>query len=379
MKTAISHWTAEHGWESAGPLPENPRLVLYFGARSLLETERPPVTDWIERFPGAVVCGCSTAGEILGCQVREESLVAAVVGFEHTRVRAVVVPIEPGEDSRAVGRRATEQLAAPDLAHVLLVSDGLAVNGTALVEGIREVAGNEVAVTGGLAGDGDRFRSTLVGLGRDIRSRQVVVIGFYGDKLSVGYGSRGGWQPFGPRRRITRSDGNTLYELDGQPALELYRRYLGDLAAKLPASGLLFPLGVGREAGDEQTVVRTILAIDEESQSLTFAGDMPEGAYARLMKATSEELVDGAAAAGCEARAMAAGSSSLAILVSCVGRRLVLGQRTDEELEAVAEELPAGTDMIGFYSYGETCPAASSGISGLHNQTMTITLLGEVD
>lgn len=377
MKVSTALWSPGRGWESAGSLPEDPQLVLYFGSRTLLEGGAKPVAEWVGRYPDAVVCGCSTAGEIRGSQVHEGTLVAAVVRFDATVVRAVAEPVGPDDDSRAVGRRAAEKLGTADLAHVLLISDGLAVNGSALVEGIREVVGRDVVVTGGLAGDGDRFETTLVGLGGEIHPGQVVLVGFHGDKLSVGYGSRGGWQPFGPRRRITRSRGNTLFELDGKPALQLYKRYLGELATNLPASGLLFPLGVSPDATDAGTLVRTILAVDEDAQSLTFAGEMPEGAFARLMKATAEELVDGAAAAGEDASGMAADSSSLAILVSCVGRRLVLGQRTDEELEAVAGRLPAGTGMIGFYSYGEACPSLGSGISELHNQTMTITLLGE--
>ena len=194
----------------------------------------------------------------------------------------------------------------------------------------------------------------------------------------IGYGSRGGWEGFGPRRRITRSQGNTLLELDGQPALALYKRYLGERAAGLPATGLLFPLELTKDASEKAGLVRTILAVDEAKQSLTFAGDMPEGWYARLMKATGDQLVDGAANAGSDVALKSnADGSSLAIMVSCIGRRLVLGQRIEEELEAVIRSLPALTETVGFYSYGEACPSAGNDFSELHNQTMTITVIGE--
>ena len=375
MKTTTTRWTKETGWTL---LAAAPQLILYFGATSQLDAGAPAVRELTVKFPDAVVCGCSTAGEILGSHVFDESIVAALVQFQSTLVRAVVESTAGNADSAAVGRRAAGKLNTAGLRHVLILSDGLSVNGTALVAGFREILPPGVAITGGLAGDGSRFQKTFVGLGSDVKQDQIVAIGFYGAGIVIGYGSRGGWEGFGPRRRITRSQGNTLLELDGQPALALYKRYLGERAAGLPATGLLFPLELTKDASEKAGLVRTILAVDEAKQSLTFAGDMPEGWYARLMKATGDQLVDGAANAGSDATLKsAADGSSLAIMVSCIGRRLVLGQRIEEELEAVIRSLPALTETVGFYSYGEACPSAGNDFSELHNQTMTITVIGE--
>ncbi len=375
MKTTTTRWTKETGWTL---LAAAPQLILYFGATSQLDAGAPAVRELTVKFPDAVVCGCSTAGEILGSHVFDESIVAALVQFQSTLVSAVVESTAGNADSAAVGRRAAGKLNTAGLRHVLILSDGLSVNGTALVAGFREILPPGVAITGGLAGDGSRFQKTFVGLGSDVKQDQIVAIGFYGAGIVIGYGSRGGWEGFGPRRRITRSQGNTLLELDGQPALALYKRYLGERAAGLPATGLLFPLELTKDASEKAGLVRTILAVDEAKQSLTFAGDMPEGWYARLMKATGDQLVDGAANAGSDATLKsAADGSSLAIMVSCIGRRLVLGQRIEEELEAVIRSLPALTETVGFYSYGEACPSAGNDFSELHNQTMTITVIGE--
>lgn len=378
MKTTTCRWTKETGWALAAGTVTTPQLVLYFGAASQLAAGAPAVRELAAKFPGAIICGCSTAGEILGGHVFDDSIVAALVHFQSTSVRAVAESTANQADSQAVGRRAAEKLNTPELRHVLILSDGLSVNGTALVSGFREILSPGVAITGGLAGDGSRFQKTFVGLGGNVKSDQIVAIGFYGTSIVIGYGSRGGWEGFGPRRRITRSQGNTLLELDGQPALALYKRYLGERAAGLPATGLLFPLELTKDATEKAGLVRTILAVDEDKQSLTFAGDMPEGWYARLMKATGDQLVDGAANAGSDAVLKAnAGGASLAILVSCIGRRLVLGQRIEEELEAVIRSLPEQTKTVGFYSYGEACPSAGNDFSELHNQTMTITIIGE--
>ena len=232
-----------------------------------------------------------------------------------------------------------------------------------------------VQVTGGLAGDGDRFARTWVADRDGLRSGQVAAIGFHGSHVVLGCGSAGGWDLFGPRRLVTRSLGNVLYELDGKPALELYKQYLGDRAAGLPAAGLLFPLAVARAQGEGPTVVRTILGIDEATQSLTFAGDIPQGVQAQLMKSQLDRLIEGAEQAASAAQVAARGNI-LAVAISCVGRRLVLRDRTEEELEAVAEVLPPGAAIVGFYSYGELSPLAS-GVCDLHNQTMTLTTIGE--
>lgn len=377
MQTDTCRWTKETGWTAPAGSVKSPQLVLYFGATSQLDGEAASVRQLAAKYPQAVVCGCSTAGEILGNRVYDDSVVAALIEFQATTVRAVAESTAKHADSKTLGQRAGAKLNAPDLRHVLIFSDGLNVNGTTLVAGFRETLPPEVAITGGLAGDGSRFQKTFVGLGTDVKPDQIVAVGFYGDALVVGYGSRGGWEGFGPRRRITRSEGNTLFELDGQPALALYKRYLGERAAGLPSTGLLFPLEITRDISGVAGLVRTILTVDEQQQSVTFAGDMPTGWYARLMKASSEQLIDGAAAAARAANTPAIAGTPLALIVSCVGRRLLLGTRTEVELEEALRLLPPRTVGIGFYSYGEACPASAGQPSDLHNQTMTITCLSE--
>ena len=128
-------------------------------------------------------------------------------------------------------------------------------------------------------------------------AEQAVAVGFFGRDLRVGHGSEGGWEVFGLERRITAAEGNVLRELDGKPALELYRAYLGNLADDLPASGLRFPLAVRESDHAERALVRTLLAIDEDEQSMIFAGDVPQDWSAQLMGADADQLLDGAHAA----------------------------------------------------------------------------------
>ncbi|HYC79758.1 MAG TPA: FIST C-terminal domain-containing protein, partial [Candidatus Binatia bacterium] len=261
----------------------------------------------------------------------------------------------------------------------MVFSDGLRVNGTALVRGLNEKLPPNVSVTGGLVGDGAGFKKTVLGLNETPQEGRIILIGFYGNSLKIGYGSLGGWDAFGVERIITRSKGNVLYELDGQPALKLYKDYLGSKAQGLPSTGLLFPLRLRPKDSKDTEVVRTILGIDEKDQSMTFAGDMPEGATVALMKANFERLIDGASGAGnMSIEQLGKQEPELAILISCIGRKLVLKERVDEEIDAVRSAIGHGAATTGFYSYGELCPtAASEKQCQLHNQTMTITTFRE--
>jgi hypothetical protein len=299
------------------------------------------------------------------------------VRFARTALRRALTEVQGPQDSWQAGARLARELHDPQLRAVFVLSDGLQVNGTSLVAGLTQNLAAGVSVAGGLAGDGDRFERTWV-LGDEGPARQrVCAVGFYGAHVHVGHGHDGGWSVFGPERRITRSAGNVLYELDGKPALDLYKAYLGERADGLPATALLFPLSLKRE-DDSAPVVRTILGIDEERRALTFAGDMPQGGSARLMRANSEHLIDSAGRAVAQATSgLARDDAPLVISVSCVGRRLVLGERTEEEVETVVDGAPCRAAHIGFYSYGEIAPTLAGGASDLHNQTMTVTVISE--
>lgn len=378
MKVGQHVWQSTTDWSSNIGALEGycAQLVLVFGERAALQ--KPEVSAYLARqHPGALVVGCSTAGEIADVNVFDGSVVATAVALEHSSIALVTADVLSAEGSYEAGQTLAQQLNRPGLKHVLVLSDGLKVNGTSLAKAFRENLPVEVAVTGGLAADGDRFSQTGVLVDAQFHDKKVVAVGFYGDRLTVGYGSLGGWDSFGPQRVVTRSAGNVLYELDGQSALDLYKQYLGEHAINLPASALLFPLSIQMASG-QGSLVRTVLSIDEDAKSMTFAGDIPEGAVARLMKANTDRLVDGAAGAASGGRdRLGDRSADLAILISCVGRKLVLKQRVEEEVEAVRDVLGPGTMMTGFYSYGEICPGGAFTQCELHNQTMTITTLSE--
>ena len=384
MELETRTWKAAGGWSAPLPvqLDGDRTVVMAFGDPALGAPEfldRPnPIAELAAAFAASHVVGCSTAGQILHDTLTDGTLVVSVARFDQAEVHATVTSISGSEDSYDAGRRVAMELRGPTLRAVFVLSDGLQVNGSELVRGIQDEVAPEVVVTGGLAGDGERFGQTWVLAGDAVRSGAVTAVGLSGPSIVVGTGSFGGWDPFGPERLITRAKGNVLYELDDQPALALYKDYLGDRASGLPATGLLFPLAIRTTRDAPHRTVRTILGIDEDEQSMTFAGDVPEGSLAQLMHANKDRLVDGAMRAAAMSRVPATDGPELSIAISCVGRRLVLGERTEDEIEATLGALAGsgGSALIGFYSYGEIAPHGA-GSSDLHNQTMTITTIAE--
>lgn len=382
MKLQSFQYVTGKGWS----LPRFPELdsehtlVLIFAAPEFI-TDPRPIQELAQFYKKSKVIGCSSAGEIYGPNITDHSISVAVVQFEKTPIKIAAKKIQNMDESFVAGKEILSSLANNELRGVFILSDGLKVNGSELVRGFNSAKKKEVIITGGLAGDGSQFKKTWTVLNGEIITDNIVAVGFYGDHIKIGHGSRGGWDIFGPERRVTRAEKNVLFELDGKPALALYKEYLGDKAEGLPATGLLFPLAIRKDVDHKKQLVRTILAVDEKNQSLTFAGDIPEGYLARLMRANFDRIINGATEASQLTLSNHPNLSKnpdalLLIAISCVGRRLLLGERTEEETETTLELFPKGTQQVGFYSYGELSPFAT-GTCDLHNQTMTLTSISE--
>ncbi len=407
MKLETFYWEPQTGWsiERFPQLDSDQTLVLLWGASSLLD-HPAPLQQIQQAYPHSHLIGCSTAGEILGSSLLDHSLCVSVAQFQQTLVRSVSYSLksELGEiSSDQAGRMIAQQLADPDLQGVFLLADGLQVNGSQLIEGLNSIlnqtstteGSSPIIITGGLAADNHQFKQTWV-LDRGLpKSGSICAVGFYGQQVQISAGCQSGWTIFGPQRQVTRAQDNILYELDGKPALRLYQEYLGEQARNLPTTALFFPLAISSTTSARKPSVLSTVGVDELQQALILAGNIPEGAMTQLMRGNYERLVDGALAAALinryslqrkmqqwDKRELDSEISSekeplLAIAISGSGRRLVLGERTEEELEVTLDELPDQTQQIGFYSYGEFAPYGVAAICQLHNQTMTLTTIRE--
>ncbi len=346
-------------------------LALCFSSKEKLQ-EKGIYETVKEKFPQAHIVLCSTAGEICQEEVLDRSFVTVAMQFKKTKIEAASVNVKDYSSAYSAAIALAKKLPAKELSHVLIFSDGSLVNGSELVKGLTTQIDKTALITGGLAGDGAEFRSTLTGLNKQPAEGEIIAVGFYGKNIKITHGSQGGWDIFGLEKRVTNSSANVLLELEEQNALDLYKRYLGEEARHLPSSALLFPLSV-TIPGAKKPVVRTILSINEDEKSMTFAGDVPVGSTVRFMKANFDKLTMAAAEAALITKIDDERKPDFSLLISCVGRKLILGKKTEEEVKAVAKTFKHKTILAGFYSYGEISPFNEGGSCQLHNQTMTIT------
>lgn len=350
-------------------------LVLAFGERVLLDDVLPyKKIKYI--YPKADIVICSTSGQISNTSLVENSIVATAISFEKTAIKVSEIDILNNFNIQELGAMIKKDFFKEDLKSILIFSEGSFVNGTELINELIKQTKETVPIFGGLAGDEYKFEKTIVGLNSDASQGKVVAVGFYGDAIHFGFGSEGGWSDFGPEREVTLSEKNVLYKIGDRFALDLYKEYLGKYAKELPGSSLYFPLSM-KENIKAAPVVRTILSIDESKKSMTFAGNIPQGSFVRLMKGNLDKLIDASYNAASQTFSGQSIKPELALLVSCVGRKIVLGSRIEEELEVVKEVFGEDTLVCGFYSYGEISPTLKKVACELHNQTMTIATIYE--
>jgi hypothetical protein len=372
------HHYLDNAWKDySSPLnSEKCQIVLAFGSPECILN--PEIFQNLKSlYPNADIVFSSTSGEILDDTVFDNSVVATAIEFEKTKIRSLQTNVQQLKTSFETGQFLMEQLSEEDLCCLFVIADGTQINGSELVEGLNSKNKYNVPITGGLAGDADRFENTYTGLNDLPAQGNVIAVGFYGKNIRIGSSSYGGWDEFGHERTITRSDKNMLYEIDDKNALDLYKQYLGDYVNELPGSALLFPLSL-RLQDSEDRLIRSVLNINEGEKSMMFAGNLPEGSKVRLMKANFDKLIDASSDAATNLKAVNENTEpDLALLISCVGRKLILQDRTCEEVEAVKEIFGNKTIISGFYSYGEISPFDADKPCGLHNQTMTITTFTE--
>jgi len=375
MNIRQKKYTLSEGWETELECTvalSDYQLVLVFGNMALL-SKASVYANVRNEYPSAAIIFSSGSGSITNTSVNEDSISVTAINFTKASINTAAVNLSEVKSDYEAGCKLASGIKKDGLKYILVLSDGQLVNGSELVKGLQENFSDNILITGGLAGGNELSGQAIVGLNEVPYPGRIVLVAFYGD-IILNYGSVCGGTPFGPERLITKSEKNVLYELDGKPALDIYKLYLGDEANHLPASAYLFPICIG-PVSSVNTVVRSVQSINEAEKSLRFVGNIPRGYYARFVQIQSNKLVEGAT----EAAKNASGNSTpeLAILISCIGRKLVLSQRVEEEVEAVKAVLGSNVVLTGFYSNGEICPLLNTSKSELHNQTMTITTLSE--
>ena len=325
------------------------------------------------------IVGCTTDGEISSMGLTTESVVLG--GVSSCGLQFHVAVIEGLEsNSETAGLQLAAALPA-DTCYIQLFSDGLTGNGCALLRGIADRFGEKVPIAGGTAGDNGKFKQTWQFAGSRVLTDAAVAIGFTG-MLNLGTGIRSGWTPIGLPKKVTRASGNVLYELNGEPALHVFERFLGEHAEKLPAIGVEYPLGLLGKWGDvgeeDYYLLRATMNVDRAAGSISFAGEIPEGAMVSLTCGDTNSILEAAEQAARLASSDLKGHKPAVIFCySCMARKIVLGRLTRQEIDRIRSVIGTTVPIIGFYTYGEYCRIRCDGPSLLHNETVTLSVLGE--
>jgi len=375
-------WNLDKGWQfnkTEIENKENVAILFIFGTAKVMK-ENLFFNDIRNIYPNAILVGGSSAGTIYEDEIVDEShIIASALCFKKSKVKLAIENIHDIKDSFNIGKRLVSKLSADDLKHIIVLTDSINLNGSMLVEGLNANIDSEIPISGGILGEETKtFANAYVLANKPAQTSITIAIGFYGEIESF-YGSDSGWDDFGTERVITKSTGNIVYEIDGEPALDLYKKYLGDLADKLPASGLRFPLNIWNPDNNEKPVIRTLMAVDEVKKSLTFVSDVPQGFKAKLMKTNIDGLIDGSERAIQQTEFIPTeNKSAYCLAVSCIGRQLILDQLTEEELVVIDDYIGDNVELTGFYSYGEIAPFSKELKNcRFHNQTMTVTVITE--
>jgi hypothetical protein len=326
------------------------------------------------------VVGCSTAGEIAAGGARDATVVIIALGGPGFSVATAVGSSASG-DLRSAGAAAAacvQEVASSRYRALLLLTDGLAGDQMEIVRGAYGVAGAEVPLVGGCAGDDLRMQSTAQLHGPSVLTDSVVAAAI-GSDAPLGIGVRHGWRRVGEPMVVTRSNGNRVYGLDDKPALDVYLEYLGAPPAASADAGAFtrfaatHPLGLHRRSTEEQ--VRFIGDANFDDRSLGCIAAVPQGASVWLMEGDEHSVLAATDAACTDAVEALGGRAPLGIVAfDCIARRSVLGEA------GVAQEVLRITDhadgaaVAGFYTYGEI--ARTRGMSGFHNQTLVVLAIG---
>lgn len=354
----------------------NNPLVLVFANRLMLEDDTV-LEDIKTEFPYAHIVYASTAGEIIAIDVFDNSVTVIAIEFEKsTFIVKTDNILNHNKNTRQLGEALAKQMPTEGLKHLFVLSEGSFVSGTSLIKGLEHDIADNVSITGGLCGDDVRYQKTLASYNEKPKEGEIILIGFYGETLEITFASHGGWLAFGPERIITKSEGSTLYEIDGQPSLDLYEKYLGDKAVEFTLSALMYPLNV-IAPGKTHPVVRAVVTPDIENKSMIFADAVPQDSRVQLIMISPDGIANGAQTASVLAMQDRKTKPQLALVISCIGRKVVMNQRAEEEIELVNEIIGDQAAIAGFYSYGEIAPFHDTRECELHNQTMTLTLISE--
>jgi len=314
------------------------------------------------------VFGASSSGEILNDEVHEESIAVMLLDISREAFRLNVFDGE-GKTSSDVGQGVAEW-ARPIYENpaIMLMSAGLHADGQQLVKGVIDNMEHQVPLFGCLAGDDLSFKETFVFNASQVIANGAVALIFDQNAIELQGLAVCGWKGIGTPKTVTKATGNIVYEIDDEPALDMYNKYLkiGDD----PGLAGEYPLLLIRD--DDSVVLRAVMGVNED-KSIVYAGTVPEGAKVKFSMPPGSEIIDLAIEQMSEFNQQIPSSNAI-VLFSCKARHVALGPMVEDEISGIHKLW--NVPMVGFFTYGEIGPVPQ-GQCDFHNHTLVPVLIQE--
>ncbi len=343
-------------------------------------------------FGDVAMAGGTTAGEISGDGFSENSVVVLALKSDALRF---VTDVYTGMRGNEYGCALNFVQAVKGRFHdgnalsLFVFPDGMGGDGVRVIEGLQAGMSHPIEIVGGFLGDNDRFFRTFQYCNGKVYQNAItglLIIAPSGLDVKTGTGVGSGFASIGNSMCCTESSGNVIEEIDHEPALDLYMELLGEgRSRRLPEVCLEYPFGLiestAQRPGPPYFQIRCGLSVDYEKKTITLAGAVPKGSAMTLTSGSRGDLINGARTAAERARDCLKGyKPELIVVFSCVGRKIVLGRRVEEEVKVVKEVLGMSTPVIGFYTYGEIGPVdiMTEDLTDVrfHNETLVVWVLG---
>lgn len=324
------------------------------------------------------IFGATTAGEFIDGEIGEESAAVLLMDMNPECFRLDFV--ETGSDTtrqiaRQIGERGLQAFTKPAF---IVASGGISTDGEMIVQGIEDVIGADIPIFGGMAGDDFTMTGTFVFTNGAVSSNGIVALILDNERINVQGLATSGWKPVGTVRTITRSEGNVVYSIDNEPALDVVVRYMG-VAKDLDAwkdvivnVGAEFPMQLQREGA--APVLRAPLYANQTDRSLICAGSVPQGSKIRFSLPPDFDIIDKVVAECNEVKELEPEADAL-IMFSCKARHLSLGPMVSDEIDQIVNVW--NSPMVGFFSYGEIGKTVR-GKHEFHNNTCSLVVLKEL-
>jgi len=368
------------GWSAPFPPLDSARTLIVVFAKCENPAQWEPLSELIAAYPKSKIIGCSSNTVINDGSLLEDSTSVGIIRFRDAELRIAQAKIGDFDDSRTAGLLIGAELHDIDLNGVLLFSDGETSDATAIVRGLQETLPPEITIAGGLSGGANAEVSVTpwVLIDGKICAMSACAVGLIGPTVEVVPATGGGWRQIGKDCICTQSYHRTLFELGGRRADDVYREFIHKHTGEGESFECVdYPLAIGTD-GLEMQIVRDVVEIDDDKGALVLAGDIPENAVVRVMHSNADDILDGVdeAVERLRSKMILPKSNALCICISCMGRKVVMGERTAEEPRLVKEKLGSKISHAGFYAFGEIS-TTTSGSPYVHNHTITLVMIRE--